>query len=279
MGELDKAQAIRKYFSRSNQELRTKLQGSSLPAVRGSAGDANRKAQVSDVVKAEDVYSSLGSTNGGHSGPGWKSPGWKAGKATDPAGASFGGRFLPSEDNSGDGEGFAPGKDDPTHPVGKGNPELPQIPPELLSSKGAFSSQPIPVREPHSEDLEGSHLESKNTETESRMDPQTTAVAGDDLKAKINKAVTLGFTVGFKTGMKKAKAQCQKELISQTQSSPGNEDEGDPNDDVIDILKYLMTSKLKKEVQGVDHKEGAMKKANWYLTNMPNGKQKIFLFQ
>jgi len=140
---------------------------------------------------------------------------------------------------------------------------------ELPSHAGSFSSQAIPDKQMRPV------ASSKLAKTD--LHPAD----GHDLHANITKVVELAYragrSVGFEAGLKKGQEDCQK-------SSTHDDDDDDSNDDVMDILKYLMTSKVKHDVDGdgdpkVPGVPGATKKANWYLTNMPNGKQRILIFQ
>jgi len=151
---------------------------------------------------------------------------------------------------------------------------------------GSFSSQPIPEKQPHPKDPQQGSESLRATEanpffTEESTPQNSPPTTGDDLKNKISKAVVLGYSygrsVGFEEGVKKGKEEnCGKP----SNTGPTMDNDYDSKDDVLDILKYLMTSKVKHEVEdGDDPQAKAIKRANWYLTNMPNGKQRVLIFQ
>jgi len=225
--------------------------------------------------------------------PDWKTPGWKAGAKTGlQSGAAMkaanGDPQLPQSLKDLRNLEISQGSSNPQGSAGKNWKSLSNLSPKDQQSfpHGSFSTQPIPEKQPHPKDPQQGSESLRATEanpffTEESTPQNSPPTTGDDLKNKISKAVVLGYSygrsVGFEEGVKKGREEnCGKP----SNTGPTMDNDYDSKDDVLDILKYLMTSKVKHEVEdGDDPQAKAIKRANWYLTNMPNGKQRVLIFQ
>jgi len=91
--------------------------------------------------------------------------------------------------------------------------------------------------------------------------------SGDVLKDEISRAVKLGYAAGFKAGTEKSSDE-------EVELQADNGDESDENDPGIsDLMKLLYMYKR------YDNTSKKPETNNWTIKNMPNGKQKILIFQ
>jgi len=96
--------------------------------------------------------------------------------------------------------------------------------------------------------------------------------SGDVLKDEIGRAVKLGYAAGFRAGTEKSPSDEVPYVLQPHFQADSDGDDSDEKDGGIsDLMKLLMY-----------HKAAASKRPetnNWTIKNMPQGKQKILIFQ